>query len=160
MPAYKRFFLNEHLHRVLHTAKAQNELTAFDFVDGKIKVYPYAEVERRKQNAIKITELAKMLNRHSKTIHRHIQEGNIPRPQQEYAIHSGNPGAFFFSEDDAMAVRDFFATVHMGNKRKDGKVTPFRIPTREQLRSMMDSGKILYVKEDDEFVPIWRAQDW
>jgi len=160
MPGHKRFFLNGHLHRVLHSARAKNEITAFDFIEGKIKVYPYSEVQRKKQNAIKVNQLASMLNRHRKTIHRHIQEGNIPRPQQEYAIHSGKPGTFFFSEDDAMEVREFFATLHYGRPREDGKNTPYRVPTREELRSMVDSGKILYVKENDEFVPIWRAQDW
>jgi hypothetical protein len=160
MPAYKRFFLNEHLHRVIHTARPKNELTAFDFIDGKIKVYPYSEVQKRKQNAISVNRLAEMLNRHGKTIHRHITLGNIPRPQQEYAIETKRPGAFFFSEDDAMLVRDFFATVHYGKPRKDGRSTPFRIPTRDELRSMIDSGKILYVKQNDEFIPIWRAQEW
>ena len=160
MSAYKRFFLNDHLHRVIHTSRPTNELTAFDFIDGKIKVYPYSEVQRRKQSAIKVKKLAKMLNRHHRTIQRHITLGNIPRPQQEYAIHSKQPGAFFFSEDDAMLVRDFFATIHYGKPRKDGRVTPFRVPTREELRLMIDSGKMLYVKQNDEFVPIWRAQDW
>lgn len=158
--AYKRFFLNKNLHRVIHARRAENELTAFDFIEGKIKVYPYSEVRRKKQNAIGVKELARMLNRHRKTIHRHIQEGNIPRPQQEYAIHNGKPGAFFFSEDDAMEVRDFFANLHRGRPREDGKNTPHLIPTKQELRSMIDSGKILYVKENDEFVPIWRAQDW
>jgi hypothetical protein len=160
MAAYKRFFLNGHLHRVLHTGRAKNELTAFDFIDGKIKVYPYSDVQRRKQNAIRVNQLADMLNRHRKTIHRYIQEGSIPRPQQEYAIHTGKPGAFFFSEDDAMAVRDFLSTIHYGRTRADGKNTPYKVPTREELRAMIDSGKILYVKEDNEFVPIWRAQNW
>lgn len=160
MAAYKRFFLNGHLHRVIHTARAKNELTAYDFIDGKVKVYPYSDVQRRKQNAIRVNYLAKMLNRHRKTIHRYIQEGDIPRPQQEYEIQNGTPGAFFFSEEDAMAVRDFLSTLHYGRTRTDGKNTPYKVPTREELRSMIDSGKILYVKENDEFVPIWRAQDW
>jgi len=158
--AYKRFFINEHLHRVIHTNRSSNELTAFDFVDDKIKVYPLSEVQKRKQNAIGVNKLAKMLNRHRKTIHRHISDGNIPRPQQEFHIKTKKPGAFFFSEDEAMQVRDFFSSVHVGRPRKDGKANGSRVPTREELRSMIDSGRMLYVKENDEFVPIWRAQEW
>lgn len=158
--AYKRFFLNGNLHRVIHAKRSENELTAYDFIEDRLKVYPYSEVHKRKQNAISVIKLSQMLNRHRKTIHLHISEGNIPRPQQEHAIHNKKPGAFFFSEDDAMAVRDFMATLHYGRPRKDGKNTPYLIPTREELRAMIESGRILYVKENNEFVPIWRAQDW
>lgn len=158
--AYKRFFLNDHLHRVIHTNRSNNEITAFDFIEDKIKVYPLSEVQKKKQSAISVNKLAGFLNRHRKTIHRHIQEGTIPRPQQEYSIENKKPGAFFFSENDCMDIRDFFATIHIGRPRSDGRNTPRDIPTREELRAMIDSGRILYVKEKDEFVPIWRAQDW
>lgn len=156
----KRFFLNGNLHKTIHISKANNRLTAYDFVDRKIKVYPYSEVERNKQNAFSVAEASEMMNRHPDVFARELYAGNFGDIQREHSIQTKKLGMYFLSEDDMMVARDFFAGVHKGRPRKDGKITSYKVPTREQLRAMIDSGKILYVKENDEFVPIWRARDW
>lgn len=154
------FFLDGHLHKILHVSRARDLLTAYDFYDHKTKVYPWSEVQRRKQNAFTLTQAAELLDRHRDRLKRYIIDGDIPKPQQEYTISTGKLGRYFLSEDDVMDFRDFMATVHIGRPRKDGRVTNNRVPTREELRAMMQSGRILYVKEDGDYIPVWKAKDF
>ena len=158
-PRIKRFFLDDHLHRVIHQNKARNVLTAYDFVDHKIKVYPYSEVEAQKENAFSLKEVGRMLNRNRVSLMRYFERLGWD-VQHEYSLDTGIKGAFFLSETQVMKLRDFMSTVHRGRPRKDGRTTCSKVPTREEVRSMVQSGRVLYVKENDEFVPVWKARDW
>lgn len=160
MKKTSRFFLNGHLHRVLHVNRAKDLVTAYDYVERKKKVYIWSDVKRNKQNAFTITEAAELVDRHRDVVKDYIKDGKIDVPQQEHALHNEAPGRYFFSEDDMMALRDFMATIHIGRPRKDGRTTNNRVPTREEMRAMVQSGRILYIKEKDEFVPVWRAEEW
>lgn len=155
-----RFFLNDHLHKVIHKNRALNQITAYDFVDCKVKVYPKSEVERMKQNAFSVREASEMLNRSKKLILALVIDGTLGYAQREHSMKTKKPGMYFFSEDGMMSARDYFASVHRGRPRKDGRITSYMVPTREEMRAMTESGRILYVKENNEFVPVWRAQDW
>lgn len=155
----KRFFLESRLHRVIHQNKAQNALTAYDFFDHKVKVYPYSEVESQKENAFSLREVGKMLNRNRVSLMRYFEKLGWTL-QQEYSLDSGIPGAYFLSETEIMKLRDYMSTVHRGRPRKDGRTTCSKVPTREEVRSMIQSGRVLYVKENDQFVPVWKARDW
>lgn len=156
----RQFYLHGNLHKILHISRARDLLTAYDFAEGKTKVYPWSEVQRRRQHAFTITQAGALLDRHRDRIMSYMEEGNVPWPQREYSLETGRPGRYFFSEDDMMDLRDYVATVHIGRPRKDGKVTNNRIPTREELRAMMQQGRVLYVKENDEFVPVWKAKEF
>jgi hypothetical protein len=157
---FKRFFLNDHLHRVIHTNRARNTITAYDFIDHKLKTYPYSEVENNKVNAFKLSEAGEILNRKKARILMYMRDGLGRTPQREYHLKTKKPGTYFLSEKDIMDVRDFMAGVHRGRPRQDSRITNSSVPTREEVRSMIQSGRILYVKENDEFVPIWKARDW
>lgn len=155
----KRFFLSNHLHRVIHQNRAQNTLTAYDFIDHKIKVYPLSEVEANKEGAFSLREVTKILSRNRFSLIRYF--GRLGwEPQQEYSLDTGLMGAYFLSETQVMDLRDFVATIHIGRPRNDGRTTNSKVPTREEVRTMIQSGRVLYVKENDQFVPIWKAKDW
>ena len=156
----KQFYLNGNLHRVVHVNRAKDLVTAYDFVERKMKLYPWSMVKREKQNAFTITEAAKLVDRHRDRIIEYLENGDIEYPQREHNPDTGNPGRFFFSEDDMMDLRDFMATIHIGRPRKDGRVTNNMVPNREEFRTMIQTGRVLYVKEEDQFVPVWRAEDW
>lgn len=163
MPQNRRithFYLNGHLHKVLHVNRAEDTVVAHDFVDHKRKVYSWSGVKREKQNAFTVREAARLVGRHKDRIKRYMWQGQIDFPQQDYSLTSGKPGRYFFSEDDMMEIRDFLASVHIGRPRKDGRVTNNSIPNRDEFRAMIQSGRVLYVKEDDKFVPVWKAEDW
>lgn len=156
----KQFYLNGHLHKIIHVNRAKDLLTAYDFVDEKIKVYPWSDVKRQKQNAYTITEAAELVDRHRDRIVDYMERGDVAYPQREYHLQTGTPGRYFFSEDDMMELRDYMATIHIGRPRNDGRVTNNRLPNRDEFRAMIQSGRILYVKQNDEFVPVWRADEW
>jgi hypothetical protein len=155
----KRFFLNGHLHRVIHQNRGQNVVTAYDFVDNKIKVYPYSEVESQKENAFNLKEVGRILSRNRVSLMRYFDKLGWEL-QQEHSLDSNIPGAYYLSETQVMKLRDFMSTVHRGRPRTDGRTTNSRVPTREEVRTMIQSGRVLYVKENDEFVPVWKARDW
>lgn len=155
-----RFFLNGNLHRVLHTNRAQDKLTAYDYIEGKVKIYPWSEVKKKSQRALTVTEAAELIGRHRDRIMRWIYGGEIAEPQREYSLENGAPGRYFFSEDDMMELHDFMSSIHHGRPRKDGRVTNNRLPPKEELRAMIQTNQILYVKRDDEFIPIWTASEW
>jgi hypothetical protein len=154
------FYLSGHLHKVVHVNRAKDLVTAYDFVDEKMKVYPWSDVKRQKQNAFTITEAAELVGRHRDRIVDYMVRGDVEYPQREYALHSGKPGRYFFSEDDMLDLRDYMATIHIGRPRNDGRITNNRLPSRDEFRAMIQSGRILYVKQDDEFVPVWKADEW
>lgn len=156
----RQFYLNGNLHKVVHVNRAKDQVTAYDFVERKIKLYPWSEVKRNKQNAFTITEAAEIIDRHRDRLVEYLVNGDVPYPQREHNMETGKPGRYFFSEDDMMELRDFLATIHIGRPRKDGRVTNNRVPNREEFRAMIQSGRVLYVKEDDQFVPVWKAEDW
>jgi hypothetical protein len=103
-----------------------------------------------------------MLNRHRVTIERAIIAGDVQRPQHTYTLDNDrNIFQYFWSEPDIVAAHQFFATVHQGPPRKDGMITPRKMPTLRELRAMIRQEEVLYVKNDKgEFVPVWRAQDF
>lgn len=156
----KQFYLNDHLHKVVHVNRAKDLVTAYDFVEHKLKVYPWSEVKRKKQNAFTITQAAELISRHRDRLLEYMYSGDVAFPQREYSMETGKPGRYFFSEDDMMEIRDYMATIHIGRPRNDGRITNNRVPNRDEFRTMLQSGRMLYVKENNEFVPVWKAEEW
>jgi hypothetical protein len=158
----RTFYLNGNLHYVVHINRSKDLATCFDYNDGKLKVYPWSEVRRKRGNAFTLTQAAKLINRHPDRIRRYMDAGEIERPQREYDLETGRPGRYFFSVEDMMAVHEFMSSVHRGRPRKDGKVTNNSTPDRETFRAMLDSNKLFYIKDEEsgEFVPVWRANDF
>lgn len=156
----KFFFLNGHLHKVLHIQRAQDLVTAYDFTEHRAKVYPWADVKRKMQNAFTITEAAKLVDRHRDRIVRYIREGEIKEPQREYNLNTKELYRYFFSEDDMMELHEYMASLHIGRPRNDGRVTNNRLPSREHMKALVKSQEILYVKDGEEYVPVWKEQVW
>lgn len=156
----KMFYLNGALHKVIHVNRAKDTATTYDFTEHKFKVYSWSDIKRRKQNAFTITEAGRLIGRHRDRLVEYMERGDIEYPQREYNLESGKPGRYFFSEDDLIKVRDYLATVHIGRPRKDGRITNNRIPSREEFRALIQSGRVLYVKENEDFVPVWKAEEW
>lgn len=154
------FFLNDHLHKVLHVSRAQDLVTAYDFMEHRAKVYPWADVKRKMQNAYTISQAAKLVGRHRDRIVRYIRSGDIKEPQREYNLDTKEPYRYFFSEDDMMELHEFMASLHIGRPRKDGRITNNMLPTREQFKSLIKTNNVLYIKDGDEFVPVWKENTW
>lgn len=159
--AYKRFYLNGNLHRAVKIERSKNRITAVDFVEDKIKTYPYSEVEKKRRRALGVVEVAEIFGFHRKTVNQHISDDRFPRPQREHEYSTKKPGAYFFSEKDLYNYHEFLLNSPSGRNRADGTARKRKgLPSREDLRVLMEYGRILYVKDGDDFIPVWRAEEW
>lgn len=154
------FFLNGHLHKVLRVNRSQDLVTAYDFIEHRAKVYPWSDVKRKMQHAFTISEAAKLVDRHRDRIVRYIRNGEIKEPQREYNLDTKEPYRYFFSEDDMLELHEYMASLHIGRPRKDGRVTNNRTPSRDHMRAIIKKQEILYVKDGDEFIPVWKEEVW
>lgn len=156
------FYLNDQLHKVLSINHPQDICVAWNYPEGKRVGYVWSDLRRRHEKAFSLTEVSKMINRHRVNIEKYILAGEIKAPQRAYTL-DGNqtPSKYWFSEKDVYDLHDYLLTVHIGRPRKDGKITPGRMPSKAELRAMMRHDVQMYTKtESGEFVPVWKEIDW
>lgn len=154
---FKYFYLNSNLHKILHRNRPADQVIAYDFSDGKRKVYIWSEVLKTMQHAFTIREAGHLVGRSHDRIYRYILYGYIEPPQREYNLETGRLGRYWFSEDDVLDLIEYMSTIHLGRPRKDGRITNDHTPSRAEMKRMMRTHKVIYVKEGGEFVPIWKA---
>lgn len=156
------FYLNSDLHRVLRIVRAQDFVEAWCFREEKRKGYVWSDVRKRMENAFTLQQVSSMIGRHRVQIEKYILAGEIRSPQRIYSLDEDRkPGKYFFSEADVLDLHDYLLTVHRGRPRKDGLITPGRMPSKAELRAMMRHDTVHYVKSSSgEFTPIWKEVDW
>lgn len=161
-PKVRYFFLEGELHKVLAINRAQDLLTAWHYREGKTVAYVWSDARKRMGKAFTMQQVSQMIGRHRVNIEWYILRGNIREPQRIYALDgTKKPGKYMFSEKDIFELHDYLLTVHIGRPRKDGKITPGKMPSRAELRGMVNHDTVMYVKtDDDEFVPVWKEPDW
>ncbi|QBZ72333.1 helix-turn-helix DNA binding domain protein [Streptomyces phage Circinus] len=156
------FYLNGDLHRVLSINRAQDLVVTWVFKEGKRRAYVWSDARKRLEKAFTMKQVGQMVNRHRVNIEKYILEGKIRAPERIYTL-DGNktPGKYMFSEKDVFELHDYLLTVHIGRPRKDGKITPGRMPSRAELRAMMQHDTTVYIKAaDGTFTPVWKEIDW
>lgn len=158
----KYFFLNENLYRVLRVVRAEDFVECWNYTEHKRQALVWSEVRKKSQRAFTLQEVCDMLGRNRVTLENAILEGKIKTPQRIYSLDlDKKPGKYMFSEKDVMGVHDYLLTVHIGRPRKDGKITPTKMPNKTELRAMVRHDTVLYVQnKDGEFVPIWKEVEW
>lgn len=163
------FFLNvwdeesqsnkDKLHKKLHINRGADTITAWCYPDHRRVAYAYSYVVQNKKPAFTGNEVAKMLQRTKLTLERAILEGAINAPQFTYGLNEDKKKyKYMWNEKDILEAHAYFSTVHRGRVRKDGLITPQRLPTTRELRAMIRQEDILYVRgEDGVFRPTWAA---
>lgn len=155
------FYLNDKLHKSLHINRGTDVITTWCYPDHKRVAYTYSDVLRRKKTAFTTTQVCKMIMRHRVTLERAIVRGDIKQPQFIYSLQGEHSKfKYMWREQDVMAVHAYYSTVHRGRVRKDGLITPQKLPTPRELRAMMRDDEILYIKQGDKMVPTWQAEDF
>lgn len=144
------FFLNDVLHRALAVNRQKNYVKALDYEDDRVKMYRWDETIQIKEKAYTVIETGEFINRKPRTVRFYINEGLVV-PSGKAARGNRKP-KYFFTRKDIMQLRD---TVEEYSAQAYG---PIPLPSREQLRSMLAVGSILYVKSGDDFVPVWQAK--
>lgn len=103
-----------------------------------------------------------MLMRTRKVLEEAILNGDIEAPQYTYGLNEHKRKfKYMWNEKNILEAHAFLSTVHRGRPRKDGLITPAKLPTVRELRAMIRQEQIFYVRgEDGEFRPVWRAPDF
>ena len=150
------------LHRREHINRGEDIIEAWCYPLAKRVAYTYSDTVDRYEPAFKTVEVCQMLNRGHDRMRHAIMNGEVEPPQFTYTLTPARAmRGYMWHENDIMKARDYFASLHRGRPRKDGKVNPAPIPTRRELRAMIRQEQILYVKnEEGDFVPAWKAQDF
>jgi len=156
------FYLNGNLHKTLKRKRSEDLLIAWDYPNEKRVAYVLSHVQKSRQRAYSVPQVAKFMSRDPETIKRHMNNGEIKKPQYSYSLENRTrPIKYFFSEDEVREIHEFFKTIHRGRPRIDGEVTTSKIPSSAELEAMMRNEKILYVKNDSgDFVPVWKQPEW
>lgn len=149
------------LHKVLHINRSQDLVTAWDYKDAKRRMYQWSDVKRTMQHAFGITQAAEILGLHRLTVDKAIRDGVVLTPQRTYEISTRKPLMYMFSADEVLDMHQAFSEIHQGRPRKDGLVTNNRMPNRQQVRTLVEQGDVLYTKDEGgNFVPIWKEKEW
>jgi len=153
----KTWFLDGDLIRITHISRASGMVTLWNCTKAIQMMTTMVEFKRKRKRAYSVSETAKLLNYHKKSIPRLIKAGLLPEPMGELpngerAFHYMS----YYSEDQIWESRNLMAQTHMGRERKDGFITNNKTPTEQELRYAMGDGMIYYLKDDNgRFVPVF-----
>ena len=154
------FFLDGVLHRRLRVNRSLNIVYCMKYPERDTVAYPWTDVKKRQKKALRMSEVAKMINRHPRRVYQAFMDDKIPQPARCVGK-SGRTYWYMFNEDDVMDIRDYFASIHRGRPRKDKMITTHNVPTREEVRVSLGKAKALYVRNDEgEMVPVWIAEEY
>lgn len=155
------FFLNDLLHKKLQINRGQDTIITWCYPLRKRVAYTYTDVKKNMAPAFTTVEAATMLNRRREALERAIMRGDIEEPQFTYGLDENmNKFKYMWKESNILEAHAFLSTQHVGRPRKDGLITPKRLPTVRELRAMIRQKEILYIKVGEEFRPVWEAEDF
>lgn len=147
------------LHKKLVINNPADTITTWCYPTGKRVAYAYSDVKLRMRPAFTTKEVARLLNRNKITLERAMDAGMVERPQFTYTIDEHRRKyKYMWSEEDVLAMHEYFLTVHYGRPRHDGIIRPKPMPSARELRALMNNDELLYIKEGEEYRPVWRAK--
>lgn len=156
------FFLNDKLHKKLRIVRAEDTIETWCYPEHRRVAYTYTDVKKNMEPAYSTKEVAQMLDKHVDTLKNAVDAGGIEEPAIVYTLtQRKNKHAWRWSEKHIMDLHSYLLSIHRGRPRKDGRITPQKLPTASELRAMIRQEQILYVRNPDgTFVPTWKAQDY
>lgn len=156
------FYLNGDLHKKLQINRGKDTIVTWCYPLHKRVAYTYSEVRRKKRPAFSTKEVAAMMGRKPLALDRAIMRGDVEPPQHVYSLTPEKKKLkYMWSEDDVMAVHEYFSNVHRGRPRKDGLITSSKMPSAREVRALINQEVILWIQNDDgEFIPTWKANDF
>ena len=102
-----------------------------------------------------------MVNRSRIIVEWAIINGQIEAPQFTYGLDENrNMYKYMWHEKDILALHAYLSTVHIGRPRKDGLITPAKLPNARELRAIIRQQPIMgYLDSEGNFTPTWLAED-
>lgn len=167
LAAKNYFYLDGNLHKILQHVRAADYLTSWNFHKNGVEEFVLSDVKRRAEPAFRTKEVAEMMNRTSITVRDVYQNDEIPRPKKTYPLGDGKftPVLYspvYWSKQDVYNLHDYYMGKHNVKYKTDratGNVNSRGIPTRAELRAMLDHGTVYYVEDDKgNMVKVWKAE--
>ena len=157
------FFLNGKLYKSKRAEKRNNMMYAFDAETHKLTGFLLSDVRALGHTAYRIGDVADMLGCSTILIRKYEREGKIRRPQFWYknladvGIHG--KGQRWYSPDHIREIREFMSEIHRGRPRTDGMIVQrVTLPSADELEAKLSHQDIFYIKEGDDYVPVWKAK--
>lgn len=159
------FYLNGDLYKILQLVRASDYLTAWNYHKDGIEEFILSDVKRRASPAFRTKDVAEMVNRTSSTIRNIYQLGEMPRPKKTYPLDGKNTPLLYspilWSKEDVYRLHDTLMERHKidrAEREMVGEAGRKDIPTRAELRAVLDHGTVYYVKgKDGKMVKVWKA---
>lgn len=133
----KYVFMAGDLCKILHISPAHDQVIFYNYSDKSEKIGSLQGALLIASPALRIGEVAKMLDRKPDTIRKWEQKEWIPEAQQ-WDIGGGGKkkNVRFYSPKDVEAIRDLVSSVHQGRPRKDKRVTN-SLPSEGNLKILI-----------------------
>lgn len=152
------FFLNGKLHKKLKIVKSEDLVVCFCFPDEKQRHYPYSMVRREYQKAFSLYQVARLVKRPPDQVQKFLKNKLIDKPSGfEYHIASRRPKNKYWSQDDALELRDRLYS--LAPKNKDGfPASNFVLASRAEMLEEMIGETSYYVRSSDgTYLQVWKA---
>lgn len=151
------WFLNGTLVKKQHISRAQGTIILHDINKEEKFMVPMSEWKKKRRRAFLVSETARLLNLHRKSLPRLVKRGLLPPP---VGAVPGGVSVFgkkaYYSEDTIKDMRQVLAGQHIGRPRKDGYITNNKTPTALELSSAMGDSAQLYTKDKSgNFIPVF-----
>lgn len=109
--------------RITHVSPAHDLLEGYNFSKNQHVKMSLHGARLVVIPALRIGDVAILLNRKPDTIRKWEQKGWIPEPTKFNVSLSGKKILRFYKPKDVEAIRDLVSSIHRGRPRKDKKVT-------------------------------------
>ena len=154
------WFLNGTLVKKQHISRAQGTIILYDINKEEKFMIPMSEWKKKRRRAYLVSETARLLNLHRKSLPRLVKRGLLPPP---VGAVPGGVSVFgkkaYYSEDTIKDMREILAGQHIGRPRKDGFITNNKTPTALELSIAMGDSTQLYTKDKSgNFIPVFAEE--
>jgi len=151
------WFLNGTLVKKQHISRAQGVIYLWDVNRQENLMLGMAEWKKKRRRAYLVSDTAKLLNLHRKSLPRLVKRGLLPPP---VGAVPGGVAVFgkkaYYSEDTVKEMREILAGQHIGRPRKDGHITNNKTPTALELSVALGDSAQLYTKDKTgNFIPVF-----
>jgi len=157
------FFINGDLVRLIHSNRASNICTIYNYIQDKEQSMILSDFKKHRKKAYTFMSITKIFARSRVQFERMIKSEIILPPTG--AVPGGKrvwQKMSYYSEEDLFMIREAMSHIHSGRPRKDGRITPRKnIPTEKELRSLIGDAIMLYTQnKNGEFIPVWAEETW
>lgn len=161
MKVNEKFLLEGKIYNCVSIDKHREIAIIWDYKEKSRHLINLQTYYRKGQKIWTIAEVAKMFNRSSKNLLNWLKyDLDFPLKVLDYGTTNryGPVIRYYMTKEDILDIYEILIRRGRGGKRENDFPPPYKLPTKEQLLAILNDNEIYYVKEDDEFVPVFRPE--